>query len=362
MAANSHQPVFDPYKTLSENLQTGNPTYRFLGFELDSVFGMAACPGTANSAYVNAAFSNGFDIVTYKTQRSMRFPANPFPNVLQVNIEGHLTPERAQNPIMGYLPQSIDRTNFTIANSCGNNCEGPEYWVEDARKAIANVKRGQLLIISVVGTIKEGFGVDEYHDDFAKTAELAVGAGAKVIELNLSCPNVASEGVICYSPRVVEDITRRVKERVGSDVKILAKIGYFRVTQEELLRDVIKAMAPYISGIAATNTLPAPIIDRNGLQAFPGPGREKAGISGSAIKWAGIDMTTRLANLREFLGTDYAVIGVGGVMSFSDYKDYINAGADAVQSATGAMWNPELAHNIKKSIAAPFLAQASNAV
>ncbi len=362
MADGVTQPVFNPYKTLSENLNTDRPTYEFLGFQVDSLFGIAACPGTANSAYVNAAFSNGFDIVTYKTQRSVRFPSNPFPNVLQVEVEGHLTPERAQEPIVGYLPQSIDRNNFTIANSCGNNCEGPEYWVDDVRKALAQIRSGQLLIVSVVGTIKEGFGPDEYHDDFAKAAEFAAQAGAKVIELNLSCPNVASEGVICYSPKVVEDIARRVKQRVGNDVKLLAKIGYFRPTQEELLREVVQSMAPYISGITATNTLPAPIVDRDGNQAFPGPGREKAGISGSAIKWAGIEMTSRLKNLRETLGASYGIIGVGGVMAFQDYQDYIKAGADAVQSATGAMWNPELAHSIKKALAAPFLAQATSAL
>jgi tRNA-dihydrouridine synthase len=33
-----------------------------------------------------------------------------------------------------------------------------------------------------------------------------------------------------------------------------------------------------------------------------------------------------------------------------DYFDYKKAGADAVMSATGAMWNPNLAHEIKNII------------
>jgi dihydroorotate dehydrogenase (NAD+) catalytic subunit len=114
-------------------------------------------------------------------------------------------------------------------------------------------------------------------------------------------------------------------------------------------------MGNYIDGVSVTNTMPATIVDRNGNQAFPGPGREKAGVSGSAIKWAGIDMVNRLKHLRESLDLDYAIIGIGGVMNPQDYNDYIIAGADAVQSATAAMWNPDLATQIKNFIHAPYI-------
>lgn len=82
------QPMYDPYKSLHENLYHKSG-YDFLGQRLNSLFGLAACPATMNSAYCRAAFSNGFDIVTYKTQRSVRFPANPFPNVLQIEFKGN---------------------------------------------------------------------------------------------------------------------------------------------------------------------------------------------------------------------------------------------------------------------------------
>ncbi|MEK9161093.1 MAG: diguanylate cyclase, partial [Patescibacteria group bacterium] len=39
--------------------------------------------------------------------------------------------------------------------------------------------------------------------------------------------------------------------------------------------------------------------------------------------------------------------GVGGVTRPEDYKEYRDAGADVVMSATGAMWNPYLAKEIK---------------
>ena len=64
---------------------------------------------------------------------------------------------------------------------------------------------------------------------------------------------------------------------------------------------------------------------------------------------AGLDMGARLAASREKLGLDFKINGVGGVVSPADYQAYRNAGADSVMSATGAMWDAELAHKIKAS-------------
>ena len=47
--------------------------------------------------------------------------------------------------------------------------------------------------------------------------------------------------------------------------------------------------------------------------------------------------------LRAERGYDYAVIGVGGFLTPDDYFAYREAGADAVQGATGAMWDHLLA-------------------
>jgi dihydroorotate dehydrogenase len=212
----------------------------------------------------------------------------------------------------------------------------------------------KLSLLSVVGTIQEGFSEDDYYADFARTAQLAAEAGAKVIELNLSCPNVVSEGIVCHNEHAVVEICKRTKEVVG-DVPIVIKIAFFSYNQEELLRRILQATRPYISAIAAINTMGAPIVDENGNPAFPGPGREKAGVSGSAIKWAGIDMVNRLAHIRDALGLGYKIIGIGGVMGPQDYHDYVRAGADAIQSASAAMWNPDLAAQVKQSLHTPYI-------
>ena len=59
-------------------------------------------------------------------------------------------------------------------------------------------------------------------------------------------------------------------------------------------------------------------------------------------------MVKRLKKLREELGAKYEIVGVGGVTIPADFREYRDAGADVVMSATGAMWNPYLAKEIKE--------------
>ena len=106
-----------------------------------------------------------------------------------------------------------------------------------------------------------------------------------------------------------------------------------------------------VDGISAINTISAEIVDAQGKQALPGEGRLRSGVCGNAIRWAGLEMTRRLVALRAELGQRFAVLGVGGVGSVDDYEEYREAGADAVMSATGAMWNPRLAQEIKQATA-----------
>ncbi|HUC95484.1 MAG TPA: hypothetical protein VMR76_00810 [Candidatus Saccharimonadia bacterium] len=363
MHAITKQPIYDPSKTYDDNFDKGpfgsfknpkiyqnlgEPKHSFLGYPIYLPFGIPAGP-LLNSKYVSAALLKGFDVVCYKTQRSTQFDCNEFPNVLFVDIDGDLTLEKAAKPQIGRQTTSKDATKLTITNSFGNPSRGPGFWVKDLKESIKRQDRGQLVIISVVGTISPGFSDSDYFDDFANTAKLAVTTGVKAIELNLSCPNVANEGVLCYTPSAVKEISSKVKLAIG-DIPLIAKIGYFSKDQQELLEQVVKSMTPFISAISAINTIAAPVVDDKGEQALPGPNRLKSGMCGASVKWAGVDMVKRLVSIRKKLNLDYEIIGVGGVMTIKDFNDYRSAGADVVQSATGAMWNPELAIEIKKSL------------
>ena len=77
-----------------------------------------------------------------------------------------------------------------------------------------------------------------------------------------------------------------------------------------------------VQAFSTINTISARLVDANGGQALPGKGRDRSGVCGSAIRGAGLDMVSRLAAIRERLGLDYAIIGVGGVVAPEDYRAY----------------------------------------
>ncbi|HEX5797637.1 MAG TPA: hypothetical protein VFX86_04590 [Candidatus Saccharimonadales bacterium] len=357
-----HLGLYDPSKTYINNWDEGpfppasfkpyedknEPKFEFLGIPIYSPFGIPAGP-LLNSKHVKFAFEAGFDVICYKTQRNTKFLPNEFPNVLYLDIDGDLTLDRAEKPLLGMRTTEKPLEGISITNSFGNPSLGPKFWIDDLKKALTYQKKGQLLIMSVVGTIQEGFTQEDYYDDFAQAARQAASTGIGAIEVNLSCPNVASEGILCYTKAAVVSVCQKVKEAIG-DVPLIAKFGYFSKDQEKLLEDTLKDITPYVAAISAINTIPAPVVDEKGNQALPGKGRLTSGICGASIKWAGLDMVKRLNDLKAKNNWNYQIIGVGGVMKPQDFKEYRDAGADVVQSATAAMWNIDLAEQIKAGL------------
>lgn len=353
---------YNPNKTFDDNFDNGpyptqqappletqkSASYTFLGHKLNSPFGIPAGP-LPTSRHIELAFKLGFDVACYKTQRTVVFPANKFPNIVYLDVGGDLTLEKASQPILGSKMINKPVDQITITNSFGNPSRGPEYWVNDLKLSVAVQKPGQLVIASVVGTIQPNFSQEDYYDDFARAAELAASTGVSVIEVNLSCPNVANESIVCYTPEAVKAICEKTKQRIGN-IPLVIKLGYFSKDQQSLLERVLNSSKPYVAAIAAINTIPVPVVDEHGNQLLPGENRLISGACGNSIKWAGLDMVRRLDEIRQAKKFQYEIIGVGGVMNSTDYSEYISAGANVVQSATGAMWNPRLAQEIKAKL------------
>lgn len=360
---NPGAPIYDPHKTYDENFvkgpfgefasnqeykNTAEPKNRFLGFPIYEPFGIAAGI-LPNSSYTTAAFKNGYDVVVYKTQRTVPVKSNQFPNIIPIDIEGDVTLSQAEKGLVMSEEFNDDPKKLTITNSFGNPSRGSGYWADDLGKALEGQGKGQLLVMSVCGTIQDNQTQDEYFQDFADAAKQAYDAGAKAVELNLSCPNVANEGIICYTLEAVESIVEKTRA-VLPDAKLILKFGYFAPDQQELLEKIISRIADKTDAISVINTIPAAVYKKDGTQALPGEGRLKSGLCGAGIKWAGLDMVKRLNELRKAKGYEFEIVGVGGVMTPDDYQQYRAAGADCVQACTGPMWNPGLATEIKSSL------------
>jgi dihydroorotate dehydrogenase len=63
----------------------------------------------------------------------------------------------------------------------------------------------------------------------------------------------------------------------------------------------------------------------------------------------GLDIVGRLVRFRTAQKYDYAIIGVGGFLTPDDYVAYREVGADAVQGATGPMWDHLLAVRVAEA-------------
>ena len=331
---------FTPRENTADRL-TGAPVHSFLGQPVSLPFGIPAGP-LLNSRFIRAALDAGFDLPVYKTVRTRPWACHPWPNVLAVDVEGDLHPTTAR--VRGHQRFAAP---YSVTNSFGVPSFHPEVWQPEMAEAVRQAGPGQVVIGSFQGTPSERGGVAEYITDFVTAARLVVETGAKILEVNLSCPNEGTAHLLCFDTDRACQVIEAIKSAIG-DMPLIAKIAYF--PDEAALRRLVEGVGRAADAIAAINTIAAEIVDETGQQALPGEGRLRSGIGGNAIRWAGLGMTERLARLREELGLRFSIVGIGGVSDPSHYAAYRVAGADAVMSATAAMWNPMLAQQIRHTM------------
>ncbi|BDR57234.1 hypothetical protein [Xylocopilactobacillus apis] len=319
----------------SKSVNTVNQT-QFLNLPINLPFGIPAGP-LLNSKYVIAALNYGFDLVTYKTVRTTTTPSQPLPNVLSVHpLEDNFLPHSK------VLADHNFESPISITNSFGVPSYDPDIWQPDLAKSVSAARDGQYVIGSFQGTNRPN---EKIENDYALAAKLVSEANAAILEANLSCPNEGKDQLLCFDYDKVQRVAYEIKNAVP-DRPLLLKLAFFEPNQD--LQEFVKKLLGIVDGFTAINTLPGKPIDQAGLPALDQK-RPTAGICGDSIRWAGLDMVKRLAELRRELAADFAIIGVGGVSSPEHYQKYLSCGADAVMSATGAMWNPYLAFEIKNN-------------
>lgn len=343
-------PAYDIHKSWEDNYKNGpiftgsippKPVarkWKFLGHDLISPLGVAAGP-LPNYAWISLYGKLGFGSLVHKTVRSTAHKSHPVPNVLYVDVGKKL--EISESPVVGHSQMNGEISNLSITNSFGNPCVEPKEWMKEVGQEVSEIRDGQLLLVSVYGTMEEGMTLQDLADDYAKAALMAKKAGAPVIELNLSCPNVLGDEDpdIYKSPNATSAIVRTVKEKVGN-TPIVLKVGYY--DSYERLIEVLEGIKGYFEAVSSINTISKKVVTPDGKQALPG--RVVSGVCGAAIREYGLETVRNFAKAREELSLSFEIIGTGGVMKAADVYDYLGAGANHVHCATAAMWNPYLAY------------------
>ncbi len=335
----------------------------FFGFRTRMPLGVAAGP-LYNTRYMHAAALDGFSVITWKTFRSVdRLAHRNDGSYLGHNIvyiDGSpISPDDLATPRVGSLTYEQDPVGLSITNSFGMPSSAPSAWMPTVQETEAWMRaHNKETITSVVGTPnKDGAdgGIDDLADDYAHTATCAEEAGARIIELNFSCPNVSGkEGSIYKDENNAKTIATRVRDRLKPDTKLLIKVGYADAAYYEAL---LRSLADAIDGVVAINTIPMEVVDEAGKQALPG-GRT-SGICGKAILPMAVEAVGNLARAKRELGVPIKVVGCGGVMAPEDVMQHLDAGAEYVMCATAALFHPtlplELAQYFKdNSVARPL--------
>jgi dihydroorotate dehydrogenase len=349
-------PIYDIKQTFEENVTYG-PFWNerlpevaklakkshFLGHEVNSLFGVSACPLTANAKYVKLMSQLGYDIITYKSVRSIEWRGNKYPHFRYVDIREQLTSESVMETATASA-EAFQNQEPSMANSFGIHSMRPEYWQEDVALAQSYLKPGQLMMLSLMFTPREGYSFAEDGRDIAK---YAAQTPVEVFEVNLSHPNTAGGKMMIYEDAdLAYEIFTQMKEELGNK-KVIAKVGHY--ADVLVMKKFMKKTKGLIDGIAMENTFPMKIVDQESQEVFPG--RSMAGVSGAAIRSNVLNQAKKAVQFKEELGLkDYVVIGIGGVTKPEHINQYLDLGVDAVQTAVGAWADPYLASKYKNSL------------
>ena len=310
--------------------------WSFCGIRVPSPIGIPAGP-LLNGRWLLYYASLGFDVLTYKTVRSRERECYELPNLQHV----------ATRQLDGTESEldTTEKATGSWAVSFGMPSRSPDQWMEDIRQTRRELSREKVLNVSVVASEQPGWTIDDLADDYAQCASLAIESGADTVETNFSCPNVSScDGQLFQQPDDAAVVARRVREAVGN-TPYIAKLGH--VNDLKLARTIIDSLGPHVDAFAMTNSVATRV--RHGEQLlFEG---QRRGICGAATKSASVAQTAMFRDLLRDSGHDVELVGVGGVETACDVRDYIDAGATSVQLATAAMLNPQVALELRASLA-----------
>jgi dihydroorotate dehydrogenase (NAD+) catalytic subunit len=230
----------------------------------------------------------------------------------------------------GNAPTRIAETPSGMLNTIGLQNPGVDHVVREyaPRWAAWDVP----VIVNVAGDSVE---------DYANVARRLDGMpGIAGLELNISCPNVASGLQFGVDPGLAVEVTAAVRR--ATPLPLIVKLTPNVTDIVAVARAVEGAGADAVSAI---NTYVGMAIDVR--RRRPVLQRSSGGLSGPAIKPLALYAVWQLSTQVRI-----PVIGIGGIMSATDALEFLLAGAAAIQLGTVNYVNPQAAREVFDGIAA----------
>jgi dihydroorotate dehydrogenase (NAD+) catalytic subunit len=237
-----------------------------------------------------------------------------------------LTPlARMGNP----MPRLV-HTPSGMLNAIGLQNPGVDWYLEHETRKLANRP------CAIVGSVA-GFAVEDYANVCRRLAECPEIAA---IELNVSCPNVASEGeTFACDPALTARVVRaaRATTRKPLFVKLSPNVTDIAAVARE-------AEAAGADALAVVNTVRGMAIDVE--RWSPRLGNVAGGLSGPAIRPIAVLAVYEVAR-----AVRIPVIGQGGIETTSDALEFFLAGASAIAIGTANFADPRIPARIVAELA-----------
>jgi dihydroorotate dehydrogenase (NAD+) catalytic subunit len=233
----------------------------------------------------------------------------------------------------GNPPPRLWESAAGLINSIGLPNRGLRAYLEADLPALAGVLPVPL-ITNVMGSTPEEVG--ELID--ALEMEPAVAA----IELNVSCPNVATGLDIGADPAGLEALLRHVRPR--SSKPLIVKLT---PNTADVAACAAGAQAGGADAVSLINTLRALALAPDGSGAWLGGG--SGGLSGPAIRTVALAQVAQVARR-----VTIPIVGMGGVASGADARDLIDVGATLVAVGTESFRDPAAGGRIARELERAF--------
>ncbi|RVA50641.1 quinone-dependent dihydroorotate dehydrogenase [Mesorhizobium sp. M7A.F.Ca.US.001.01.1.1] len=287
-------------------------TVSICGLDFPNPLGMAA--GYDKNAEVpDALLGLGFGFAEVGTITPLAQAGNPKPRIFRLTADG------------------------AVINRLGFNNEGHAA----AEKRLAARKgRGGIVGVNIGANKDSSDRIGDYERGVARFAQYA-----SYLTVNISSPNTPGLRNMQAREQLGELLSRVMAARAAASAQppVFLKIAPDLVEAE--LEDIAAEVTEKrVDGVIVSNTTISRPPLRSGDTA-----RESGGLSGKPLFERS---TIVLAKMRNLLGPEFAIVGVGGVDSADTALDKIRAGADLVQLYTGMIYaGPSLPGRILSGMA-----------
>jgi dihydroorotate dehydrogenase (NAD+) catalytic subunit len=235
-----------------------------------------------------------------------------------------ITPE----PRIGNEPQRIWETPAGMINSIGLPNKGLDGFLAEDLPLLAELPVP--LIVSVMGTSREEF------------SRLVAGVGepdeVAALELNVSCPNVHSGLIVGEQPAETLALLEALRPLTPKPLIVkltpnVADPAAVAVAAEEGGADAVSLI----------NTLKASAIDPATGQ--PGVAAGHGGLSGPAVRPIAVAQVRSVA-----ASVQIPIVGMGGIASGADAREFIAAGATLVAVGTESFRDPRAGQRVAEEL------------